>query len=40
MIIGNDEISSGKYKIKDMNKKEEYTLNTDELVDFLKKNLK
>ena len=40
MIIGNDEVSSGKYKIKDMNKKEEYTFNTDELVDFLKKNLK
>jgi histidyl-tRNA synthetase len=38
MIIGNDEVTSGKYKIKDMNKKEEYTLSSDELVDFLKKN--
>lgn len=38
MIIGNDEVSSGNYKIKDMNKKEEYTLNSDELVEFLKKN--
>ena len=40
MIIGNDEVSSGNYKIKDMTKKEEYTFNTNELVDFLKKNLK
>ncbi len=38
MIVGNDEVSTGKYKIKDMNKKEEYTLNSDELVEFLKKN--
>ena len=38
MIVGNDEVSTGKYKIKDMNKKEEYTLSSDELVDFLKKN--
>ena len=38
MIIGNDEVSSGNYKIKDMNKKEEYILNSDELVEFLKKN--
>ena len=40
MIIGNDEVSSGNYKIKDMTEKQEYTFNTDELVDFLKKNLK
>ena len=40
MIIGNDEVSSGKYKIKDMIKKEEYIFNNDELIDFLKKNLK
>ncbi len=40
MIIGNDEVSSGNYKIKDMIKKEEYTFTTDELVKFLKKNLK
>ena len=40
MIIGNDEVNSGNYKIKDMIKKEEYTFNTDELVKFLKKNLK
>lgn len=38
MIVGNDEVSTGKYKIKDMNKKEEYTLSSDELVEFLKKN--
>ena len=38
MIVGNDEVSTGKYKIKDMNKKEEYTLTSDELVEFLKKN--
>ena len=40
MIIGNDEVSSGNYKIKDMKEKQEYTFNTNELVDFLKKNLK
>ena len=38
MIIGNDEVSSGNYTIKDMNEKQEYTLNSDELVEFLKKN--
>ena len=40
MIIGNDEVSSGNYKIKDMKEKQEYTFNTDELIDYLKKNLK
>ncbi len=38
MIIGNDEVSTDNYKIKDMKKKEEYTLKSNELVDFLKKN--
>ena len=38
MIIGENEVSSGNYKIKDMNEKQEYTLNSDELVEFLKKN--
>ena len=39
MIIGNDEVSSGNYKIKDMNEKQEYTFNTDELVNYLKKKI-
>ena len=38
MIIGENEVSSGNYKIKDMNEKQEYTLNSDELLEFLKKN--
>ena len=37
MIIGENEITSGKYKIKDMNKKEEYSLNIDELKEFITK---
>ena len=37
MIIGENEITSGNYKIKDMTKKEEYTLNYDELINLLTK---
>ena len=37
MIIGNDEIQSGIYKIKDMQKKEEYSLKIDELEEYLNK---
>lgn len=37
MIIGSDEVNSGIYKIKDMNKKEEYSYNIEELKDFLKR---
>ena len=36
MIIGENEINSGLYKIKDMNKKEEYTLSFDEIINLLK----
>ena len=32
MIIGENEVQSGIYKIKDMNKKEEVSVNTDELI--------
>ena len=35
MIIGDNEIKTGQYKIKDMNKKEEYTLKYNELIKFL-----
>jgi len=35
MIVGENEISSGKYKIKDMIKKEEQTLSVDEIIDLL-----
>ena len=37
MIVGNDEVENGLYKIKDMNKKEEYSFNEDELITYLKK---
>ena len=37
MIIGENEITSGNYKIKDMTKKEEYTLCYDELINLLTK---
>lgn len=38
MIIGENEVNSGIYKIKDMDKKEEYSYNLDELVKYLEKN--
>ncbi len=38
MIVGQDEVSSGNYKIKDMDKKEEYSYNISELKEFLKNN--
>ena len=37
MIIGNDEVSSNCYRIKDMKKKEEYSLKYDELIKLLSK---
>lgn len=37
MIIGENEITSGNYKIKDMTKKEEYTLSIDELKELITK---
>ena len=37
MVIGENEITSGEYKIKDMNKKEEKSLNIDELMEMLSK---
>jgi len=37
MIIGENEIKGNQYKIKDMNKKEEYTLSLDELKEFITK---
>lgn len=37
MIIGENEINSGEYKIKDMNKKEEYSLKYEDLVKYLTK---
>jgi len=37
MVIGENEIKSGEYKIKDMNKKEEFTLKIDELKEKLSK---
>ena len=37
MIIGENEINSNTYKIKDMIKKEEYTLSYEELIKFLEK---
>ena len=37
MIIGENEINSGIYKIKDMDKKEEYSYSLEELVNYLKK---
>ena len=38
MIIGENEVNSGTYKIKDMGKKEEYTLNIDEIKKYLEDN--
>ena len=35
MIIGDNEVNTGIYKIKDMDKKEEYSYNIDELLKFL-----
>ena len=38
MIIGEDEVNSGQYKIKDMIKKEENSYNVDELIKYLNNN--
>ena len=38
MIVGENEIKSGIYKIKDMDKKEEFTLNINELKEYLQSN--
>ena len=38
MIVGMDEVNSNAYKIKDMDKKEEYTYSLDDLVSYLKEN--
>ena len=38
MIVGENEVNSGVYKIKDMVKKEEYSFNISELIDYLGKN--
>ena len=38
MIVGENEVNSGTYKIKDMDKKEEYTLGIEELKKFLEDN--
>ena len=38
MIIGMDEVNSGIYKIKDMDKKEEYSYSLDELLEYLERN--
>ena len=35
MILGENEVNSSLYKIKDMNKKEEYTLNYEDLIKYL-----
>ena len=35
MIVGENEVNSGIYKIKDMDKKEEYSFNTNELMKYL-----
>lgn len=37
MIIGENEVNSGLYKIKDMRKKQEYTLSEEELIEFISK---
>lgn len=37
MIIGENEVTSGLYKIKDMKEKQEYTLNEDDLIKFINK---
>ena len=38
MIVGENEISSGNYKIKDMDKKEEYSLTINDLIKYLEDN--
>ena len=38
MIVGENEVNSGIYKIKDMDKKEEYSYNFQELIDYLDNN--
>ena len=38
MIIGENEVNSGNYKIKDMDKKEEYSYTVDEILDYLENN--
>lgn len=38
MIVGLDEVNSGIYKIKDMDKKEEYSYNIEELINYLNSN--
>ena len=38
MIVGDNEVNSGIYKIKDMDKKEEYSYNQEELIKYLKSN--
>ena len=38
MIVGLDEVNSGIYKIKDMDKKEEYSYNIEELISYLNSN--
>ncbi len=38
MIIGENEVNSGIYKIKDMDKKEEYSYNRDEIITYLQNN--
>ena len=37
MIIGENEVNSGLYKIKDMREKQEYTLSEEELIEFISK---
>jgi len=38
LFIGEDEVASGKYTLKDIAKSEEHKLNIDEIIDFLKEN--
>lgn len=38
LIIGDDEISSGKFTLKDMNSGEQFKINRDEIIKFLQKN--
>jgi len=38
LFIGEDEVASGKYTLKDITKSEERKLNIDEIIDFLKEN--
>ena len=37
MIVGENEVNSGLYKIKDMREKQEYTLSEEELIEFINK---